>query len=176
MTVGDRIALISDGTVRMLDTPSNVYNRPANIFTAKFIGSPSCNIMAVHAENGRIALGGQSFCPGGGLLGVLAGRREVYFGVRPEHVALHGAHVANSLHGVVKYTENHGPRISVFVAIDGIETAASGDYAHLRAGDTVYITFQPNRIHLFNKDTGDNLGYPEDPGESENDIYKYAIA
>ena len=44
MTVGHRIALMNQGKLQMLDTPSNVYNRPANVFTAKFIGSPSMNI------------------------------------------------------------------------------------------------------------------------------------
>ena len=45
MTVGQRIALMHEGKMQMLDTPANVYNRPANVFTAKFIGSPSMNIV-----------------------------------------------------------------------------------------------------------------------------------
>ena len=45
LTVGQRIALMHEGKMQMLDTPANVYNRPANVFTAKFIGSPSMNIV-----------------------------------------------------------------------------------------------------------------------------------
>ena len=54
MTVGDRIALMYRGKMEMLDTPSHVYNRPASVFCAKFIGSPSMNIVEAEYHNGAL--------------------------------------------------------------------------------------------------------------------------
>ena len=59
MTVGQRIALLNGGDLQMLDTPHNVYHRPANIFVAKFIGSPSMNIINVHLDGRELVLGEQ---------------------------------------------------------------------------------------------------------------------
>lgn len=59
MTMGDRIALMNKGTLQMVDTPSNVYNKPANIFTAKFIGSPSTNVFEVNYNDRKIVVGDQ---------------------------------------------------------------------------------------------------------------------
>lgn len=52
MTVGQRVALMNQGQLQMVDTPYRVYNRPANIFTAKFIGSPSTNILDADWSDG----------------------------------------------------------------------------------------------------------------------------
>ena len=60
MTVGHRIALMNQGKLQMLDTPSNVYNRPANVFTAKFIGSPSMNITESTYMDGQLKIDGQT--------------------------------------------------------------------------------------------------------------------
>lgn len=59
MTVGDRIALMYRGKMEMLDTPSHVYNRPASVFCAKFIGSPSMNIVEAEYHNGALVIGKQ---------------------------------------------------------------------------------------------------------------------
>lgn len=59
MTVGDRIALLNKGKIQMLDTPSNVYHKPANVFTAKFIGSPSMNIVEVGMSERSFWIGEQ---------------------------------------------------------------------------------------------------------------------
>src|SRR5579883_2927626 len=58
MTMGDRIAVMKDGVLQQLDTPQALYDRPANLFVAGFIGSPAMNMipMAVHAEGGEVEL------------------------------------------------------------------------------------------------------------------------
>jgi len=58
MTVGNRIALMEGGVLQMIDTPYRVYNRPANIFVAKFIGSPSTNIMDAEWDGEALWIGG----------------------------------------------------------------------------------------------------------------------
>jgi sn-glycerol 3-phosphate transport system ATP-binding protein len=177
MTVGDRIALVSDGVVKMLDTPSNVYNRPANAYAAKFIGSPSCNVIPAKAENGVVALGDQIVSLDG-WSGVIQGRSELYFGIRPEHVRLHGARRVGSLMGSVRYAENYGHRKSVYVGLGGVEMVASCEDADFYPGQTVYMEFPQDRIHLFDRGTENNLGYPQDIREWRGDepVYKRNIA
>ena len=59
MTVGERIALMHEGILQMVDTPSNIYNRPSNIFTARFIGSPPMNILEVNYLEGNLIIEGE---------------------------------------------------------------------------------------------------------------------
>jgi len=54
MTLGDRVAVMRDGVVQQLDTPQNLYRRPANLFVAAFIGSPSMNLLEARIENGHV--------------------------------------------------------------------------------------------------------------------------
>jgi ABC-type sugar transport system ATPase subunit len=177
MTIGDRIALVSEGVLRALDTPANVYDRPANIFTARFIGSPSCNIAAAAVGDGRVVMGRQSFSPGKRWSEFLPGGKEFYLGVRPEHLELDAAPCPNSVRGTVKYRENYGHRTIVYVTANGVELAASAESPPFRAGDAVYMTFPPEKIHFFDKD-GQNVGYPENltGGEELESVYKYNIA
>ena len=53
MTLGDRVAVMRDGVVQQLDTPQNLYRRPANLFVAAFIGSPSMNLLEARIERGQ---------------------------------------------------------------------------------------------------------------------------
>lgn len=56
MTIGHRIALLNEGKIQMIDTPKHVYHRPSNIFVAKFIGSPSMNIVLTKYEDGVLRM------------------------------------------------------------------------------------------------------------------------
>ena len=89
--MGQRIALMHEGKMQMLDTPANVYNRPANVFTAKFIGSPSMNIVEASYTRGTLVIGRQVvWLPD--MWSGLASRNEsgrLFLGIRPEHMILH---------------------------------------------------------------------------------------
>ncbi|MFO5197460.1 sugar ABC transporter ATP-binding protein, partial [Salmonella enterica subsp. enterica serovar Typhimurium] len=64
MTMGDRVAVIKDGYLQQVDTPQNLYDHPANVFVAAFIGSPSMNLydatLSLNGEGGSIQLGSQT--------------------------------------------------------------------------------------------------------------------
>ncbi|MDR1943412.1 MAG: ABC transporter ATP-binding protein [Synergistaceae bacterium] len=177
MTLGDRIALLSEGVVKMLDTPQNVYNRPANVFTAKFIGSPSCNIVPAAREGNRVYIGKQSFPIGDAWRELLQEGRELYFGVRPENVKPRGVHCPGSIKGRVRYSENYGRNTSVFIEAEGEEFAALCEETDFCPGETAYMTFE-RRIHFFDRETGNSLGYPEEElgGDLYEHLYKYDIA
>src|SRR3954467_9185377 len=83
MTMGDRVAVMRDGRLEQVDTPQQLYEHPANVFVAGFIGSPAMNLVRGHLEDGWITLGSQKLR--------LARRTmhsgEVVVGIRPEAVA-----------------------------------------------------------------------------------------
>ena len=163
MTVGQRIALMHGGKMQMLDTPANVYNRPANVFTARFIGSPSMNIAEASYLSGTLTIGRQSlrlpemWCRQAGK----NSSDRIYFGIRPEHVILKREKQENTLEAVVKYVEDYGNRFGVYVEIDGIELIAISENGIPAPGECVYIAPDFDRIHLFDGETENSLGYPE---------------
>jgi multiple sugar transport system ATP-binding protein len=57
MTLGDRVAVLRDGVLQQVDRPQNLFNRPANLFVAAFIGSPSMNLVAAQVEDGAVVFG-----------------------------------------------------------------------------------------------------------------------
>ena len=163
MTVGQRIALMHEGKMQMLDTPSNVYNRPANVFTARFIGSPSMNIVEASYTKGTLVIGRQVvWLPD--MWSGLASRNEsgrLFLGIRPEHMALMRRHQDNTLEGIVRYVEDYGNRYGVYVQVDNMEFIAVSEGDIPAPGEMVFIRPDFDRIHLFDRATQVSLGYPE---------------
>ena len=163
MTVGQRIALMHEGKMQMLDTPSNVYNRPANVFTARFIGSPSMNIVEASYTKGTLVIGRQVvWLPD--MWSGLASRNEsgrLFLGIRPEHMVLLRRHQDNTLEGTVKYVEDYGNRYGVYVQVDNMEFIAVSEGDIPAPGEMVFIRPDFDRIHLFDRATQVSLGYPE---------------
>lgn len=167
MTVGDRIALMHDGVLQMLDTPSRVYNRPANVFTAKFIGSPAMNIMTAEYHEGLLRICGQEIrLPDlWRRQAAFHGEELLYFGVRPEHVRLVRGAVPGMLSGTVSYIEDYGNRCGVFIDIGGYEAAVMCEAEVPAPGSTVSLDPDFDRIHLFDRKSEQSIGYPDGIGE-----------
>lgn len=162
MTVGQRIALLKDGYLQMVDTPSMIYNRPANIFTAKFIGSPSMNIVDVHYVAGNLHIGTQNirlpeiWCN----QIVNAGVEKLCLGIRPEHLTFSYEQQENSLRAIVKYEEDYGNRYGIYLDVEGTELIALCEDEVPQCGDTVYLNLNPEKIHLFKREDTASIGYP----------------
>lgn len=166
MTVGQRVAIMYHGNMEMLDTPSHVYNMPASIFCAKFIGSPSMNIVSCQYENGKLSLGDQvvdlppmwsriaDACPSG----------KYCAGIRPEHVVLSYSPSENSICGTVKYVEDYGNRYGVYISVEGDanELIAICNEAVPHPGEKIFISVDFNKLHLFDGESEKSLGYPEE--------------
>jgi len=92
MTMGDRVALMRDGVLQQVDTPTNIYNKPANTFVASFIGSPSMNLyrgrLEMDGATGQLSLGQNRLAVPEAVLAAhprLAGRKgDIIAGMRPE--------------------------------------------------------------------------------------------
>ncbi|HZQ15359.1 MAG TPA: sn-glycerol-3-phosphate ABC transporter ATP-binding protein UgpC [Gaiellaceae bacterium] len=89
MTLGQRVAVLRDGVLQQVDTPQNLFHKPANLFVAAFIGSPSMNLVDAELDAGRVSFAGVSFSlpPGSPAAGY---RGRLIVGIRPtdfEHAA-----------------------------------------------------------------------------------------
>ena len=87
MTMGDRVAVLKDGLLQQVDTPRNMYDRPANLFVAGFIGSPAMNLVEVPITDGGVKFGNSVVPVDREALNAAAdkGDTTVTVGVRPEH-------------------------------------------------------------------------------------------
>jgi multiple sugar transport system ATP-binding protein len=92
MTMGDRVAVLDKGLLQQCDTPLNLYENPANVFVAGFIGSPAMNIYTFRVRDGQYRIGGVDRTVDSETLAALGkeGRDTVIFGVRPESLEIVG--------------------------------------------------------------------------------------
>jgi len=88
MTMADRVAIMSDGQLQQVGTPREVYERPANLFVARFIGSPPMNTFGATASGGGVDTGAGTLNLNGAVTGPLTPGEPVVVGVRPEHLSV----------------------------------------------------------------------------------------
>ncbi|MBF7141807.1 MULTISPECIES: ABC transporter ATP-binding protein [Pseudomonas] len=170
MTLGDKVAVMKDGIIQQFGTPKDIYNNPANLFVASFIGSPPMNFIPLRLQRrdtGLVAVldSGQARCelP----LGVhTAGLedRDVILGVRPEQlvVAREAGSALPGLRAEVQVTEPTGPDTLVFVTLNDTKVCCrvAPDDAPV-IGETLDVRFDPSKVLLFDAVTGERLGVTE---------------
>lgn len=169
MTIGHRIALMYLGELQMIDTPHNVYNKPSNVFTAKFIGSPPMNVTQAKYSDEKIIVGNQSIdLPSEWKSILLKGdTSDIYFGIRPEHIYLmddsekDDSNSSVYFKGVVKYIEDYGNKYGIYIEIEGNEFIALSETKVFKSGDNVKFAAKSSNIHFFHGETTMSLGYPE---------------
>jgi multiple sugar transport system ATP-binding protein len=170
MTMGDRIAVMRDGVLQQLSTPQDLYDHPANIFVAGFIGSPAMNFVAgtLQSQSGNLMLTHDNYSvplPIDGLtndvkenLGTRVGK-PVVIGVRPEDV-LDRAH-ANSMSGMtglpatVDVVEPLGSEVLLYLDY-GTETpmiVRAEPRTKVKPGDKMEVLFKSDNLHLFDGET-----------------------
>ena len=170
MTVGQRVALMNQGVLQMVDTPYRVYNRPANIFTAKFIGSPSTNILDADWADGVLHVQGQQIrlpdC--WSWLAERSGEHELCLGIRPEHIRLQAGRAENGLTGTLRYVEDYGNKRGIYVDVGGTEVVCMCNRVPCAPGETVSFQLDSDHLHLFSRTTTNSLGYPDEVTESDD--------
>ncbi|HEY7294918.1 MAG TPA: sn-glycerol-3-phosphate ABC transporter ATP-binding protein UgpC [Dehalococcoidia bacterium] len=169
MTMGDRIAVMRDGILQQLDTPQALYDRPANIFVAGFIGSPTMNMlpMGVHAEGGEVELVHDEVripVPGSMAGGIAQfNGREITVGLRPEDISDHAEAdwVAGTLPAVVDVLEPLGSEAFLYGTVNGQTVIARvNPRTRFGIGDRVQLQANMNHLHVFDPETGANLLHP----------------
>ena len=161
MTMADRIVILRDGVIEQVGRPLEVYDRPANLFVAEFIGSPAMNLFRgeVTAINGApcVRSDGGIELPLPDSAPVQAGAQVVY-GIRPEHLGFtsDGAGIP----ATVNVVEPTGPEIHVYVDIGGREVCAiTDDRLEIEPGSAVRLMPRPDRVHLFDAESGKALAH-----------------
>ncbi|HHX68213.1 MAG: ABC transporter ATP-binding protein [Miniphocaeibacter sp.] len=174
MTIGHRIALLNEGKIQMIDTPEKVYNYPSNIFTASFIGNPKMNLKKIKLEKNRVIIKKQSILINDVWEEVLKknNNSNLIVGTRPEHLKISKEKVDNSIFGVIKFIENLGPNYAIVVDVDGDEWIVLDDYKNWEIGNKVSISFNDYKLHFFNENTENNIGYPKEV-ENYDNLYKH---
>ncbi|MCB9545082.1 MAG: sn-glycerol-3-phosphate ABC transporter ATP-binding protein UgpC [Myxococcales bacterium] len=156
MTLADRIVLMKDGDVQQIGAPLDLYHRPATVFVATFIGSPTMNIIAASVAGGRLVGGGlDAPLPAGAAP---ATGQALQVGVRPVDVRVAEAGEAPMLRGVVEVVEPMGNESFVHcrVADELIVLREEGE-SRRQAGEAVALVVTPERLHLFDAATGRRL-------------------
>ncbi len=135
MTLADRIVVLDYGTIAQIGSPRELYERPANLFVAQFIGSPKMNVF-----------------PASGAIGLDVPAGAVQVGVRPEHITLVETG-AGALDGEVDVVEYLGADTFVIVdcgAAGSLTVRASGD-STIAPGDRVGLEVEPGKVHAFDE-------------------------
>jgi multiple sugar transport system ATP-binding protein len=152
MTMADRIAVLDHGALQQVGTPDDVYDRPTNLFVAQFMGSPPMNTLEVTRADGcLLADGGWRFPLPRGATGPPDG--PLTLGVRPEDVAVSLEEVSGSFPATVFVSEPLGNEVIVNLTVGQalIKVRAQPSVRPVR-GQTVYLTADPERLHLFGTD------------------------
>lgn len=170
--MGHRIAILNEGVLQQVGPPQEVYARPANLFVAQFIGNPPMNTLAgtvtstgtglaVEVSGGRIPLPDDSAAPReAGSLGppadranVRADAHEVVVGARPEHMSLDPD---GQVDATVAVVEALGHEQHVLCRVeDGtmLIVRQPGDAPLMAMGEAVRVSFDIDRLHLFDAAT-----------------------
>jgi ABC-type sugar transport system ATPase subunit len=152
MTMADRIAVMNQGHLQQVGTPDDVYDRPANLFVAQFMGSPPMNTLPVTRQDGRLwTQGGWSFPLPTGLQ---LPDGPVTLGVRPEDLTL----VAEGQPATVFVSEPLGNEVIVNVTVgETLVKLRAGPSVRPTRGETVFVAADPERLHVFDA-SGARLG------------------
>jgi multiple sugar transport system ATP-binding protein len=183
MTLGNRVAVFSRGTLQQYDTPHQLYDAPRNVFVAGFIGSPAMNFLegTLNGDGSTVRVGASDIPVRRPASKPQSG--QVLVGIRPEHVEWRPQHdgAAAGLAGVVDLVESIEPESYVTIALQdpaarvrladeqGSEAATIGDSAAQRIqmrlpskaspalGTLVTLTTDPERVRLFDAAGGQAL-------------------
>ncbi|MEO1018701.1 MAG: sn-glycerol-3-phosphate ABC transporter ATP-binding protein UgpC [Pseudomonadota bacterium] len=159
MTMADRIVVLQFGVVEQIGSPLELYDRPANLFVAGFIGSPSMNFIEARIKrNGGLPVavtnnGTELDLPpsAGGVDG-----QEVVYGIRPEHLQYTESEDGKEAEVVV--IEPTGAEILVITKFAGADSQVVFRERHdFRPGDTIRLTPQLDQVHVFDKKSGERL-------------------
>ena len=153
MTMADKIVVMHDGIVEQIGAPLELYDRPANLFVAGFIGSPAMNFLKGHLQGGRFVTDDGVTLPVANAPAASDGKRIVY-GIRPEHIGLgDGGQDAS-----VSVIEPTGSETQAFMMLGS--TPLVGVFREriwLRPDERLSIRLDPGKAHLFDAETGRRL-------------------
>ncbi len=148
MTLASRIVVMRAGEIQQVGTPAEVYERPANLFVAGFLGAPAMNLISGSIDAEGVFAGGAVRL----ALGAAGGARKAVLGVRPEHISIAPG---GPLQGRISLVEPMGAHRVVWLDCGGTQLSCivQGSRA-LAPNDTVSFAIDAQRVSLFDPDSG----------------------
>jgi multiple sugar transport system ATP-binding protein len=158
MTLGHRVAVLHEGHLQQVGPPRQLYERPANVFVAGFIGSPAMNLCTVPLSNGTASFGGVDVPLPTGVAG--NGRSTLVIGMRPESLDV----AADGIPAKVDVVEDVGADAFVFcsteLAGETIKLVARTEVRKApKQGERVTLRPRPDEAHLFDSASGERLDH-----------------
>jgi multiple sugar transport system ATP-binding protein len=155
MTMGDRVAVLKDGVLQQVDTPRALYETPANVFVAGFIGSPAMNLLTLKISAGGVKFGNTTLKIKATVLAKTK-EKSITVGLRPEDLVISKK---DGIQVEIDVIEELGADAFLYgsAVIEGKKTdviARIGSISSLRSGDKVYLKPQGGITHLFDVTTG----------------------
>ena len=167
MTMGDRIVVMKDGVIQQVGTPGEIYDRPANLFVAGFIGTPQMNFFDVTFK----ATAKETFItlPNGEVIKskfeefndiqsqyTTGDEQELVLGVRGEHI-----HISKQgIPAEVSFVEILGNTTNILCKLENSDvefTISVQERSTLQAGEMINVEFSMKNVHLFDKETGETI-------------------
>ncbi|MFJ4029050.1 ABC transporter ATP-binding protein [Paenarthrobacter sp. NPDC089989] len=165
MTMATKIALLNGGQLEQLGTPEELYDKPASVFAAGFLGSPATNLLDAELGTG----GGSVTVMGPSVEAVLwvgeTPKRDIVLGIRPEHLGINAAGssaaaptAGAALRGVVELSENLGSEQVIYCRVGSQRVAVRASRSERWAvGSSVVLSAKAEHLHLFDRASGRRL-------------------
>ena len=172
MTLGDRIVIMRDGFIQQIGTPRDVFDHPANLFVAGFIGSPQMNFfdakLEMEGDKYCVSMLGTKIFPSDEKQEILRKNNvnpgAVIAGIRPEHIKLSDETSAWSAKGRVDVYEMMGSTIHLHMSVENQDVVVILQRMDVKEGTSIFennsevsFTFKSNMLHLFDKETEKSL-------------------
>ncbi|KRO89615.1 MAG: sugar ABC transporter ATP-binding protein [Rhodobacter sp. BACL10 MAG-120910-bin24] len=160
MTMADQIVVMREGRIAQTGTPLDLYDNPASVFVAEFIGSPSMNMVSAIVKGGAkpsVVLNEETLLLPPDLS--VKDGQEITLGIRPENLILSQKGKKNILTAKVIVIEPTGSETHVVMRFGKQDIVAVFRERHpLEIGQIIHLTYEPEKVHFFDTKTGLNLG------------------
>ncbi len=162
LSMSDRIVVMNNGRIQQIGSPDEIYSKPSNTFVASFIGTPPMNLIPCRVVDGKTLE-----CPGFKYVfeneiaeKILREHNEIYFGIRPEDIMITSKENSDA-EAVILVVEPIGRDLVVTIQLGEEHTIKllAPPSINLKPGEKIYLKFKKEKIHLFEKKTGQRIEY-----------------
>ena len=152
MTMADSLVVLNKGAIMQIGTPTEIFHQPANLFVARFIGSPPMNIIEIEINDGKCQTSFQRVA----LLPISAPDGKYRLGIRPDQLLASSDPAGPAM--VVEHTEFHGNSTYLIGNVGNTAVTALSNYdSPVAVGQSVRLMYDTNNVHLFDINTGSRI-------------------
>ncbi|WP_435102272.1 ABC transporter ATP-binding protein [Halarchaeum sp. P4] len=161
LTMSDRVVILDQGELQQVGTPAEVFDKPANLFVADFIGSPAMNFFDVELVGDRLEGEAFSYEVSSKVADRVRDRKtsdELVLGIRPEHIQFADSNSVNAIEATLDVHEPVGDDNYFYLRANDVEFTMRimGDHIY-DEGDDLTVTFNEEKMHIFDRKTGENI-------------------